>query len=245
MNSKRTLLFALALTLPLAGAMGQVPAPAGIVGWWRGDGNALDLIGANNGMFMTKPSYLPGRVFQAFDFDGSGAHVLLPPVGKKLAQGTVELWFSVRAWDWTNAPNGLALWAQSGCTPNSGCSWDWMSLGTHQGYTTSGELMFGIYASDWQWAKSGIVPQPGVWYHVAGTWGRAGLRIYVNGLLRGQNAYTGPAPKDGVCDVIGRSSWAGSAIDGLVDEVSIYNRALSASARFGVLSGIARRQGDL
>ena len=220
------------LLLSVALGRAQVLPPAGIVGWWPGDNNANDIVGPDSGMFLGNgsPAYKPAMVGEGFDFDGTGStYVLVPPVGSQFATGTVEFWLMVRSWNWTNSPNGMFVWAMSGCMPNSGSSWDWMNLGTHRGYTTNGDLMFGIFAkNDWQWAKSGVVPQPNLWYHVAGTWGRQGVKIYVDGVLRGTNAYTGAAPQ-GTCDVIGESSWAASAINGIVDEVSIYDRALTAN----------------
>ncbi len=211
-------------------AWAAAPTPSGIVGWWPGDNTTLDIIGGNGGVWnggaYDPGSYNPGQVLQGFNFNGTDTYLLNPPVGKKLPQGTVEMWFNVRDWNWDTAPNGLFLWSLAGATHDMG-SWDWMNLGNHQGYTGSGELMFGIFAGDWQWAHSGIVPQTDEWYHVAGSWGPAGVRIYVNGVLKDTNGFTGGAPGAGVCDLIGRSSWAGSGINGIVDEVSVYNRALT------------------
>jgi hypothetical protein len=62
---------------------------------------------------------------------------------------------------------------------------------------------------------------------VVGTWGSAGIKIYINGELKGTNSFTGSAPTYTSCEIIGASSYVGSFIDGLIDEVRIYNRALS------------------
>ena len=114
--------------------------------------------------------------------------------------------------------------------PGSANSWDAANLGTHPGYsTTNGELMFGLEGADWSWAKSGVVPQLSQWYHVAGTWGAGGINIYVDGVLMGSNPYTGPVPNVVNYSLLGRSSWPNSVTDGLIDEFSLYSRALSAS----------------
>src|SRR3989304_5996219 len=56
------------------GAAGQVQQcvtpPSGMVSWWGGDGNAFDIIGANNGTLMNGATYAAGKVGQAFSFDG-------------------------------------------------------------------------------------------------------------------------------------------------------------------------------
>jgi hypothetical protein len=104
-----------------------------------------------------------------------------------------------------------------------------MAIGTHPQATSNGELLFGIFAGgNWHWANSFITPQTNQWYHVAGTWGSDGVWIFVNRLLSGVDiSYSGPAPTWLQYSLLGRSSWPGSVTDGVIDEVSIYNRVLS------------------
>src|SRR4029077_13240321 len=45
------------------------PPPAGLVSWWRGEGNALDQAGTNNGTLVGTVIYGPGEVGQGFVFD--------------------------------------------------------------------------------------------------------------------------------------------------------------------------------
>jgi hypothetical protein len=202
--------------------------PAGPpVGWWKGDGNALDTMGANDGTLESNVTYAAGMLGEAFNFDGTGGWVQLPGVSANLPAGTISLWINLREWNWQAAGNGIFAWAGTEYSPNLG-DWDGINLGNHQAYTTTGELMFGIFTSDWQWAHSGVVPQTNTWYHVAGTWEPGGEQIYVNGQLKGTNAYAGAAPSDTYYNLIGRSSWPDSQINGLVDDVRLYNRALSA-----------------
>jgi hypothetical protein len=200
----------------------------GPVGWWKGEANALDSAGSNNGTFQGVVGFAPGVFGQAFDFNGSGGCVELPGVTYGMPEGTISLWTYLRAWDWEFADNGLFVWAGTELLPGVG-SWDGINLGTHPAYTSTGELLFGIFTSDWQWAHSGVVPKTNTWYHLAGTWGPGGIKIYVDGQLKGTNAYTGSAPNYSYYNLIGRSSWDSSQITGLVDDVRLYNRALGAS----------------
>jgi len=211
-----------------------------MISWWPGDQNTVDIINTMNGAFnggVYHPgSYLPGLVSWAFNFDAN-TYLLAPPVGNNFLEGTVEMWFQVRDWNWDAAPNGMFLWSLSSCVPDLGCSWDVMNLGTHRGYTDTGDLMFGMFSYldwDWHWARSAVVPQPDVWYHIAGTWGPAGIKIYLNGRLMGTNHYTGPWAVDAVCSEFGRSSWADSNMNGLIDEPSVYWRALTAGEIYGI-----------
>src|SRR5206468_11845301 len=45
-----------------------VPAGAGLVGWWKGEGNGNDATGANNGT-LAGVSFTNGEVGQAFSFN--------------------------------------------------------------------------------------------------------------------------------------------------------------------------------
>ena len=147
---------------------------------------------ATSSRFFALTPYIPGS---ALSFDGISGNVGFPDVTHALPQGTVELWFNANAWNWNAAPNGLFLWAGGQGSPNSSAG-DGINLGNHRGYSATGQLMFGISEfgsfNNWHWAKSGVVPAPGAWYHVAGTWGPGGLAIYVNGVLAGTDPTRAP-----------------------------------------------------
>jgi hypothetical protein len=71
----------------------------------------------------------------------------------------------------------------------------------------------------------------GVWTHLATTYDGANLRFYVNGVLVATRPQTGPIDPGtgGVLRVGGNLSFAGEYFEGLIDEVKVYNRALSAA----------------
>src|ERR1017187_3080116 len=64
--------------LTVAQAPGCVAPPAGLVSWWRGEGNALDAVGGNNGILTNGTGFGPGRVGQAFVFNGTSSYVEVP-----------------------------------------------------------------------------------------------------------------------------------------------------------------------
>jgi hypothetical protein len=73
-------------------------------------------------------------------------------------------------------------------------------------------------------------PAAGVWYHVAGVYDGAGLTLYVNGVFQGSIAHSGAWSAAGNT-YIGRGKYDGLPTDflpGLIDEVRLYSRALSA-----------------
>jgi hypothetical protein len=67
------------------------------------------------------------------------------------------------------------------------------------------------------------------WSHLAATFEGSNLRLYVNGALVSTTAVSGSiSPSTGLLKIGGNSSW-GEWYGGLIDEVRIYNRALSVS----------------
>ncbi len=70
--------------------------------WWRGEGNADDSAGPNNGVAQNGVTYVPGVIGQAFNFNGTTSDVLIPTsTTLNLADGfTIALWI--------NLPTGVA-----------------------------------------------------------------------------------------------------------------------------------------
>ena len=78
---------------------------------------------------------------------------------------------------------------------------------------------------------TGTSPLPtGTWTHLAVTYDNANLRLYVNGGLVSTVARTGGMDVGtGVLRIGGNGVWAGEYLNGRIDEVRVYNRALSAA----------------
>jgi len=56
-----------------------LPPPAGLIGWWPGDGNAKDIVGTNNGTLQGgATANAAGMVGQAFSFEGTNNLVQIP-----------------------------------------------------------------------------------------------------------------------------------------------------------------------
>jgi len=100
---------------------------------------------------------------------------------------------------------------------------------------STGSIQFGIdYAGGagrWDSSSAGAV-SVGSWYHVVGTYDKNGgsnnLKIYSNGVLVGQDTFTGSAA--GNSDPLYLSLPSGAySFNGSIDEVGIYNRSLSAA----------------
>ena len=76
------------------------------------------------------------------------------------------------------------------------------------------------------------IPTLGTWHHVAGTWDGATIRLYVDGSQVASQVFAGPNQYDDSPVVIGADNDSADDVpddgwDGLIDDVRIYNRALS------------------
>jgi len=65
------------------------------------------------------------------------------------------------------------------------------------------------------------------WTHIAGTYDGATLRLYVNGVQVNSQAQTGPIAVSTSPLQIGGDTFYGQYFQGTLDEIRVYNRALS------------------
>jgi hypothetical protein len=216
---------------PAPRALGQAaqcaPVPSGLVSWWRGEGNASGSVGSNHGTSVGNVAFAAGKVGQAFNFDGT-SYVRIPRTASlEPAQITLEAWtkpvFSGRpaqAADVDIIINKLAR-----PSPGYGLyvamdpgQWG-VPLGTPVFYLSGGGNMF----------SSVPFPNDGLYHHVAATHDGSTMRLFVNGVETANRPLSGPIVHATDADAyIGfEPAFTPRTTRGAVDEVSIYNRALS------------------
>jgi hypothetical protein len=201
--------------------------PPGLVSWWPGETNADDSLGINNGTLING-TYASGMVGKAFSFSGSSSYVSVPDsssLDSFTTNITVELWMKA------GQTNANADW--KGLVTKGNSSW---RLQARPGATTV------------DWAMNGVSPleligarnvNDGQWHHVAATYNGAQMCLYVDGTLDASQPATGLIALNNEPLCIGANSKAyvpscyciqmGYFFNGLIDEVSLYNRALSAA----------------
>lgn len=200
-------------------------APANLVGFWSGDGNANDIAGTNNGTLINGTPFAPGEAGQTFSFDGFSQYVRVPdsPSLEVSNQLTLEAWIKpdvVNDYKQIISKFGdIGSYSyQFGLAPNGALRTDLSQTGGP------------VYE---QLTSPTNVLTAGQWQHVAVTFNGGATALYVNG-AEVANA-TLPVTSifgGGTADLnIGRDpvSSGGQYFDGLIDEPSIYNRALTAA----------------
>ncbi len=204
-----------------------ITPPSGIIGWWPGDSNAVDIIGGHHGVFVNGPIYATGKVGPAFDFDGVANEVTnpVPALTNVLDSYTIEFWafpIASRA----STPEDIA--GVSGdqnqryaIFPNNG---KFGPAGAGVSVGTNGVSVF-EHAS--AYLASPLVYDAVIngWTHIAVAYSNRQPRLYLNGVLARTGLVSTHSSSPSTC--FGEDSYGYGYYAGLLDEVSIYNRTLT------------------
>ncbi len=192
-----------------------------LIGWWKLDEKSGTVAAdssshGNDGTVVGGEKWVSGYMDGALDFDGDDDYVDCgyDPIFDTAHEMTVAAWVTIRS-----IP---AAWA---CVIAKGeYSWRISNYNTEQRYH------FGITV----WSQ----PNPSVdgvtvvgldeWHHVAGVYNGASMNLYVDGSLDATKATTSPIGVNKANVLIGENPEAAKRKwDGLIDDVRLYNRALS------------------
>ncbi len=172
----------------------------------------------NNGTLLGDPQWVTGRIGGALDFDGDGDYIDCgnDPKFDITDKLTVAAWLNIRSilqpWSAVIA-KGDSAWRISN---------DDTTTGMHFGFEDG--------TRGWQAANSATQLNLNEWYHVCGVYDTSvGAKIYINGAEDGNNP-----DKEGIT-ISTYNVWIGDNSqtsdrrywDGLIDEVRVYDYALS------------------
>jgi PKD repeat protein len=188
------------------------PPPTGIISWWSGDGNTADLVGDNTGIISGGVTFVPGKVDQAFHFNGTDAFVQLPGTFGGGPEITLEAWVKT---DQTTS-DFQAIVAP---IAQEFVHLQLFDIGNIAVYTDQGPLLLPI-----------ILQTPtGVFRHIALSAKPGDTRLYVDGTLYATSSFAFSQITPTSSLRIGSGYAGGRFFTGSIDEVTIYNRALSGS----------------
>ena len=223
----------------MSGAFAQpscTTPPANMVAWWPADNNANDVTASpDNGTLNGGATFAAGEVAQAFSLNGTTAYVSAPDVAK-INFGTGD--FSIDAWIQTSNANGVQSFVDKRVGDN-------VSVFTgYSFFTFNGNL--GVQLADGTASNfiSATNVANGAFHHVAVTVVRnstTGGHLYVDGasvLTFDPTVRAGSLTNTAELR-IGRNS-PNTVLDlffsGLIDEVELFNRALSAAEVLAVFN---------
>ncbi|MCK4342416.1 MAG: LamG domain-containing protein [Phycisphaerae bacterium] len=205
----------------------------GLVGYWsfdEGEGaTAYDYSGHGNHGTLHNATWVSGIAGSALEFDPDSGYVEVPDSVSLNIHGNTQI--TLMAWLYKNAPDlhgGSQPWysypiIKSG--PWMGDPITCSRYALHEG----NDNWLGLHLSEVNHPyqtlgypyEAGLI---GRWTHLAGTWDGSTMWLYVNGAEVASKTYTG-----NLGDTAGRSLKisCGYPFNGIIDEVRIYDRALS------------------
>ncbi len=194
------------------------PSTAGLVGYYALEDNVLDGSGMNHhGDPCNAPTYVTGKVGSAMQFNGSNQYVDLGTWNPSEGTGrlTVALWAK---WD------GLSGYWQGLIAKRD--TWDAEDMMWQiEAHADTGAL--GFFRSGSHPDDGDVVLPIGVWTHVAATFDGTTATFYIDGSATGSGPFSFASDTEspvvfGACQGNG-----GNPFNGALDEVRLYNRALS------------------
>jgi len=221
---KKRILIALVVVLALAATALVVWAADGLVSYWPFDEGigttAGDAVNGNHGTIYGA-TWVDGKFGKALSFDGDGDYVSIPDSTSLDLSGemTVEAWIKVAV-----HKNYNAIVVKG---PDMAENYELLV-----GYPTVDDVVSAILFTDGRkWLSTGGVIAQDTWHHVSVTCKPNEWRIYVDGVKRAERTDVASAPATNNYPVwIGNEQGTtGRVMYGLIDEVRIWNRALSAA----------------
>ncbi|MEM3616535.1 MAG: LamG domain-containing protein [Candidatus Bathyarchaeia archaeon] len=203
---------------------GQPLNETGLVGYWsfdEGTGTtAYDSSGNNNHGTIYGATWTNGKIGNALQFDGIDDYVFIEnsPSLQVSQSITITAWTKVEETTgdhqiilakWYPSPSYVLEMQPDGQTPQLAI------------VNSAGTVIYAI---------SNIAIPIGEWAHITGTYDGLNVKIYVNGILTGTSELCGPINIGDQPVLIGAHAveWDRNWFNGIIDEVKIYNRALSA-----------------
>jgi hypothetical protein len=158
-------------------------------------------------------TFAEGVLGEAFAFDGSASsYVQIPDAASLRLAGP----FTIDAWINPMVSNGRIF--------------DKIAAGTANGYNMDllgGQLRIQVGA---EWLVSGVPIPMGGFSHVTGIYTGSGFQVYLNGVLVAAKSTTVTAVPTSALPVrVGADSTGGTLYAGLIDDLRVYGRALSAT----------------
>jgi len=198
-------------------------------------GTVLDAHGSNDGTNNGATPNVAGKINTAYDFDGSNDYISISDSTNALktaTDGSVSLWFK------TDTVSAQKVLIASSDSSSTGTPYFFVGINNQQLYLSGNDGTNNV-------EYTGNVLSTGTWYHAVWTNDGTNNNFYLNGVLQSKTLVTGVAGK-WFGDITGTDTFTIGTIDrqtdyapwdGLIDEVSIFNKSLSQAEVFELYNG--------
>ena len=213
-------------------AVFTINAQAELVGLWlfdEGSGTtATDRSGNGSDGIINNATWTDGKFGGGLEFNGTDANVEIPhSPNLSVEQFTLMAWMSVPGF--TGTWQTIATQNTDGPTRNYGLFINNGSGLIHYSFTSG---------NGWQSFNATSNPVDGEWHHIAATYDKTNFICYIDGEVDAQTPNT--LTPDIANTVVTIASWVGGGwLRGKLDEVALYNSALSQAEIQQVMVGLA------
>ena len=184
----------------------------------KGDLVADDSLHSNNGRTEGNPKWVPGKFGSALEFDGNGETVEISHAESLNISTavTMEMWVKI-------PPSG----GESNQAGIEKGIWDTGEYSLYPVYGANTIAQFNDLPEDCDDENTGRSIRDNQWHHLAGVWDGHRIYIYLDGELDKSSACEGELGENKSDLYIGSRAGNERFLIGTVDEVRIYNRALT------------------
>lgn len=216
-----------------------VPAPCGLVAWYYMDGNTNDyaaLGGYNNPSATNGIQFVPGKVGQGVKLNQGGYIEIPDSPALQNQEITIDAWVKPMGPGPNNDQWGSPIVVKGFQFPAGQYNVS-VSLWWSTNISGNQKFAFGIGNVYANWNTNVVVSNnnftAGNWYHVAATYDGYTMKLYVNGQLEGTKSLVTNITYDNTPWTIGSTASHIRAVgyprtfNGIIDEVEIFDRALS------------------
>ena len=209
-------------TITIAQSVPSYISTSGLVGWWPFNGNAIDESvnsndGTVNGATLTTDRF--GIANAAYSFNGIANSILVPSVFYDISVShSISMWVSIN--DLTLV--GQYLWNTSNHTGEA-FVYNWGAYNNNVLYCLGNGTSWSITCGTEQ---TFLTATSNIWYLYTMTYSSGVWSIFINGQLA--DTYTSANLPTGVSSLVfGDIAMGGEALNGKLDDIGIWNRALT------------------
>jgi YVTN family beta-propeller protein len=205
-----------------------MPLPSDIVSSWRGEGDASDSIDGNHGSLQNGATFAAGVVEQAFSLDGTNDHVVIPASPNLDITGDVTVEFWAKRQSFGPATSHLLAKGAGGISGVDAPTVYNFAIGGDNRISAGFERADGSNVG-----ISGLPITDQGFHHYAYVRSGNSHQLYVDRTLVASGTFAGAPGNTATIDLILGALREGTGtinyFKGIIDEVRIFNRALSQS----------------